>query len=100
MFSLNNVNAGTTYTAAQTLSGLPVCTRVNFDIATGPIYVQYAFPTSGVVPGGEVWSDEVYYSTSLRSLDRRFVGVRFRAATATGALVSVECLTESDIGNA
>lgn len=103
MISLNNVVLSSAiYLPANTII-LPGTVRVNMQVSiragvanSGSIYLQLADPAN---PSGTSYLQETFFLPGLYSLDRRCAGARIRGATSAGASVTLECLTQGDVGS-
>jgi hypothetical protein len=102
MVAANNVTlTNNQYVAAGTLvQGGTV--RVNLQVnarsgvtGSGSVFLQLADPGN---PSGTSYLQEVFYGPGLYSLERRCAGARVRGATNNGANVTLELMTESDLG--
>jgi hypothetical protein len=93
--SINNVTAPAAYATAATLEQAET-SRVNFQVTNAAIYYQLGDGTHG----SPRWLPEVFLLPGVYSFDRSTNGVRVRSATATPAQVTVDALTQADLGAA
>jgi hypothetical protein len=82
-YALNAITAPDNYGPGSTIEGVPI-KRINLDVANQAIYWQLKSSTAGV---GGVWdATEVFMLPGSRTLLRRAVGIRIRAAIPAASL--------------
>jgi hypothetical protein len=95
--TINALTAPDTYTVASTIENLPI-QRIILDITNQAIIVNLKVATSGMY--GNWDSTELFLIPQFKQMNRRVVGVRFRAAIvaarippgALQAVVTVEAV--------
>jgi hypothetical protein len=81
--TINALTAPDSYTAASTIENAPI-QRIILDIVNQAVIVNLKLATSGMY--GNWDSTEIYLIPQFKQMNRRVVGIRFRAAVPAAQL--------------